>query len=196
MAYNPCISEIANNIAINCASPIVGGYTGRAVLIPYASNPAFTQDSQNPRIVSAITLGDSAKVVVVDNIFAEPFSGSQTASSADSGRAQYTKTIAMRLPQRGAGYSKDVIEPLVNSAEGFCAVLEKKDKVGDGSFEIVGFLQPLKATADSISRDENANGGDWSITLTCVEGWAEVTLFDTDYATSKEAFEALLAKAF
>lgn len=157
--------------------------------------PDFAVDAQNPRIISGITLGQDVKTIAVNNVFADPFAGSSTASTADNGRATFTKTLSLRVPMRGAGTSKDVVEPLLNSPEGFLLVVEKKDKVGDGSFEVIGYKQPIKANADGVSRNEAENGGDVSVTMSCVEPWFEVVLFATDYDTTKELFEGLLAKA-
>lgn len=203
--YTSCISEVAGNIAMDCAQPIVGGYTGRAVLIPWSVNPTLTQDSGNPRIISGIALPTSAKVIVVDNVMQTPFDGSSTQSTAENGRPAFTKTIVVRIPLRGAVASKNVIEPLVNSAQGFLMVAEKNDKAGHGSFEVIGALQPLKATGDGTSRTESENGGDYTATLSCTEAWAEAELFVdgseetpavSDYAASKAAFEALIAKGY
>lgn len=180
---------------MDCNSPIVSGYTGRGVLIPYSANPIFTQNADNPRIIEAITLDTSAKVCAIDNEGTSPFDGSNVASNGDAGFIQFTKTLTMRIPMRGGDVSKDIVEPLVKSGQGFVAILEKKDKVGDGSFEVVGALQPLKANADGITRNESENGGAVMATMSCVEQWFELTFFKTDFATTKTAFEALLAKA-
>lgn len=205
MAYQSCITEVAQNVAVSCASPIVGGYTGRAVLIPYSISPVLTQDAQNPRIISAITIGASDHVVMVDNVMQSPFDGSSNQSTAENGRPAFTKTFAFRVPQRGAEMSKDLIEPLLNSAQGYLAVIEKQDKSGHGSFEVVGALQPLKCTGDGMARTESENGGDVTVTMTCTEAWFEAELFVdgstqnpvvSDYAASKAAFEGLIAKAF
>jgi hypothetical protein len=45
-------------------------------------------------------------------------------------------------------------------------------------------------------RNENENDGDIVVTMSCEEQFFEVTLFDTDYATTKAAFEALMAQSF
>lgn len=192
MAYTPCTSAIAANIAMNCANPNVGGYTGRGVLVPIADAPTIVVDSENPRILTSITPASGKKFVAVDNVFAEPFTGSSTASANDSGRILFNKTIAMRVPLRGAGVSKDIIEPLTQAPLGFMLVAEKKDKVGDGSYEVIGYLQGLKVNGDGISRDESANGGDISVTMSCSEQWFECTMFDTNYATTKASFETML----
>jgi hypothetical protein len=45
-------------------------------------------------------------------------------------------------------------------------------------------------------RNENENGGDIVVTMSCQEQYFETTFFDTDYATTKAAFEALMAQSF
>lgn len=194
MAYTPCAAVLAANIAKNCANPIVGGYTGRAILIP-AEKVVFTTSGTNPRIVTAITLSDLAKdkVCVVDNVWPNGFDGSQTASNGDDGRVVYEKTFGFRIPLRGGGNSKDVVEPLMDNPLGYVAIIEKKDRVGDGSYEVVGKFQALHANADGITRNEHENGGDVSVVMSCKEQYFEVAFFDTDYATTKTAFEALIS---
>lgn len=194
--YNSCAGDIAQNIALDCANPNVGGYTGRGLLIPWDNIQGVVQDASNPRIVSSITLATSKKLAIIDNVFAEPFTGSSTASTADSGRVAYTKTVAFRIPKRGAEVSKELVEPLASSANGFLLVLEKQDKKGDGSYEIVGLLSPFRVNGDGISRNELEAGGDISVTGAAVESWFEETFFDTDYATTKAAFETLMTNAF
>lgn len=192
-----CVSTIAGNIGLDCDHPIEGGYTGRGVLIPLESNPTLTRDAQNPRIIKSVSLAGDAKLCVVDNAGAAPFDGSSTTGNNDAGYPKFTKAMALRILARGAEASKDVIEPLVKSGRGFIGIFEKVDQVGDGSFEVIGAQSPLKcADPATFTRSETANGGAWSGTLQCSEHWAELVLFDTDYATSLAAFEALLAKGF
>ena len=112
-----------------------------------------------------------------------------------SAKKQVTKTVALRIPLRGAAVSKEIVEPLLASPLGFIVVLEKTDKVGDGSFEVIGFQSALKTNDDGISHKEYENGGDIAVTMSCVEDWYEVTLFDTDYNTTLEAFQELLELA-
>lgn len=196
MAYQSCAASLAANIAADCENPIVGGYTGRGVIIPWSLAPVLTKSATNPRIVSAIGLEEGQHVIAVDNVWADAFSGSNTASNGDSGRVQFTKNFAFRVPKRGAQAAKEIIEPLAKLPLGFLSILEKTDKTGDGSFEIVGLQSGMKVNADGIARTESENGGDWTIAASCVENYAEAVLFDTDYATSLELFEALLAKAY
>lgn len=192
-----CVTEIAGNIGLDCTNPLEGGYTGRAILIPLESVPTLTKSSTNPRIISAISIASGKKVVSVDNEGSSPFDGSQTAGNNDAGYTKFTKSVNVRIPMRGAAAAKDVIEPLIKSGRGFIGIFEKVDRVGDGSFEVVGALKPLKCLDPSTAvRQEGANGGAWTVTLTTDETYAEVVFFDTDYDTTLEDFETLLESAF
>lgn len=193
-----CIGNIAGNIGLNCESPIEGGYTGRGILIPMESVPELTKDAQNPRIIKNIAISESAKVVMVDNEGSAPFDGSATTGNNEAGYTKFTKTIIVRMPERGAAFAANVVEPLVKSGRGFIGIFEKVDRVGDGSFEVIGAQSPLKVVDPStVTRTEAAaGGGAWQATLQSSEVYAESVLFDTDYATTLAKFEALLAKAF
>ena len=196
LAYASCAGNLAANIAKDCAHPMVSGYTGRGLLIPLTNTLTFAVDASNPRIITGITMAVGDKLAVIDNVYPSSFNESNTQSNADNGRFVYNKTFAFRIPLRGGGVSKDIVEPLADAPLGYLAVLEKKDRVGDGSYEIVGYGQGLTVKPDGIMRNENENGGDIVVTMSCEEQYFEVTLFDTDYATTKAAFEALMAQSF
>lgn len=198
MAYKSCAANIAASIIQDCNLPLVGGYTGRAVIIPTAdwARAEVVTDANNPRKIMSIVLppDGSAMAYTIDNVFASPFGGSTTAGNNDSGRNGYLKTLAVRIPMRGADVSRDIIEPLVKDADGFVVIAEKRDKVGDGSYEVIGYQNALRGDIASVTRDESANGGDWLVNLTTIEKWAEVTLVGAgeNYATAKKNFEELL----
>lgn len=196
MAYSSCAGALAANIAKDCSHPMAGGYTGRGLLIPLSNTLTFAVNVSNPRIITSITMGQSDKLAVIDNVWPSAFDGSNTQSNGDDGRTAYGKAFSFRIPLRGAGVSKDIVEPLVDSPLGYIAVLEKKDRRGDGSYEVVGYCQGLTVKADGVVRNENENGGDIVVTMSCQEQYFEVTLFDTDYNTTKTAFETLMTKAY
>lgn len=206
MSITSCLSSVAKSIAPNCNHPIVGGYTGRAILIPVNNpNTTITQLTGNPRIVTDITNTDGttplANIIAVENAYLTPFENSNKASNGDNGTISFTKTLSLHVPQRGANVSKDVIEPLTANPLGYLAIIEKKDKVGDGSFEVLGLLQGLKVNADGVAQDEATSNGDTIITMSCVETWFECTYckYTTDstpvpsYALSLAGFETLYA---
>lgn len=196
MAYASCAANISGNIAMDCDNPIVGGYTGRAVIVNVDDLDTLTRDGANPRTISAITIASGAKTIAVDNTaFAQPFNGSTVQSTDENGMVQYNKTFVVNIPLRGSKISETIVEPLHKSALGFILILEKKDKAGDGSYVVVGAEQGLKATADGVVRNEYENGGSIVATLSTTENFFEEAFFDSDYETTKTAFEALLAQA-
>lgn len=192
MAYTPCTSAVAANIVKNCTTPIVGGYTGRGVLVPLDKAPTFAVSATNPRTITAIGLSGNNKFIAIDNVFTDPFAGTTKASNGESGSIKHTKTFAFRIPQRGSDISRDIVEALEQSPLGFVAVLEKKDRVGNGSFEVIGYQDALKVNADGVTQDETANDGATNVVMSCSEHFFEVVLFDTSYATTLSAFNAML----
>lgn len=197
MAYQSCVASIADNIAKDCAQPLAGGYTGRGVLIDLADAPTLTRNANNPRIIEGITLANGKKLAVIDNAFSPtPLTGSNSQSNTDDGMMKHRKTLVLTIPKRGGKASKEIVEPTYQSPLGYLAVLEKKDRNGDGSFEVVGAEQGLVANADGIVRNEYENGGCTMVTMSCNEVNFENVLFSTDYETTLAAFEALLALGF
>ena len=192
-----CVGNIAGSIKLDCTNPIEGGYTGRGVYIPMEAVPVLTKDANNPRIISAIALASGAKVVEIDNEGTNPFDGSNTTGNGDAGYPRFVKVVSIRMPERGADFAAKVLEPLVKSGRGGIIILEKLDRVGDGSFEMIGVQSPAKVVdPTTVVRNENENGGAWTASLQSSEVYAESVLFDTDYATTLAKFEALLALAF
>lgn len=182
-----CIYNLAAAIRPDCDAPLVGGATGRAVVFPVDKITSIVQEAANKRVVSDIV----GTHFTVEQPVLTPFDGSNTASADNGGVVRFNKTVTFRVPARGAGISKDIIEPLAYNASGYLMILEKKDKVGDGTFEVVGLQSPLKVNGDGVSRNENENGGETSVTMSCSESWFECTFFKTDYATTLAAFNAL-----
>lgn len=197
MAYTSCAATLADNIAKDCAKPLAGGYTGRGILIDLADVASFTVSGTNPRIISAIALATGKKVSVIDNAFSpSPLNGSNSQSNTDDGMMKFRKTLVLTIPKRGAKASKEIVEPTYQSPLGYVAILEKKDRNGDGSFELVGYEQGLKANADGIVRNEYENGGATIVTMSTNEVNYENVFYDTDYATTLAAFETLMTSAY
>ena len=197
MAYTSCAAKIAASIQQDCNKPLVGGYTGRAVIMSATDfeRAEVVRSATNPREILSIVLPPDGSVMAytIDNVFAAPFTGSTTAGNNENGRNGYLKTVSVRVPMRGADTSMKVIEPLVKDPNGFVMILEKRDKVGDGSYEIIGYQNALRGDIAGVTRDESANGGDWIVPLTTVEKWAEVTLVGSaeTYESAKKEFEGL-----
>ncbi len=192
-----CVGNIAGNIGLNCESPLSGGYTGRGVYIPMEATPILTREASNPRIVSGVAVGFGFHTVKIDNEGVTPFTGSTTTGTNENGRTQFVKTAQIIMPERGAEFAKNVAEPLIKGGRGGILILEKIDRVGDGSFEMIGTQHAAKVIDPStVTRNEYENGGAWTATLQATEDYMEVSFFDTDYNTTLAKFEELLARAF
>ena len=189
MAFTPCSALLAENIASDCDNPRVAGYEQVGLIfnkeeIDYS---ALVVDASNPRIIKTIAAKTGKKPFVVYNNKNNPlpFNGTQTAFNADNDR--YDKTLQFYVEGIGGENAADVIEPLKGGD--YVVILQRKDHRGDGSFQVFGYQAGLKASEQVQDEDT----GYWLITMTCSEPSAEVSYFDTDYATTKAAFDTLLA---
>ena len=189
MAYTPCANNLGANIQASCANPPVPGFTGEGVLIDVQDcTITAAADSQNPRVLTALSVASGDKVCVVDNVWRDPFSGSARTLNAENGRITYDNTIAMRVPVRDAASAKEIIEPLAKS--NFIGVFPTVDK----KFLVYGYYGKFQATEQT--QNEGENGGDWAVTMAVNEPYAVVELKSTDYAATKAIYDALKAKAF
>lgn len=191
--FAPCLGSLAANIDQDCDNPRVRGYESIALIINRDDIDwsSITVDSSNPRIVKTLTLNSGAgiKPYVIYNprVNPVPFNGTQTEFSEDANN--YTKTLQFYFEGIGGGSSMDVVEPLKSGS--YLVILQRKDHRGDGSFQLIGYQAGLVATAQV--QDEES--GYWLMTMTTSEPSAEVAFFNTDYATTKSAFDTLLASA-
>lgn len=190
MAFTPCTSNLAASLASDCDNPRVAGYEAIGLIInrddvDWANVATLTT---NPRIVTDIDVKTSKTPFVIYNNKNNPlpFNGTNTSYNSDTDR--YDKTLQFYFEGIGGGSSKSVVEPLKGGS--YVVILQRKDHAGDGSFQIFGFQSGMKATAQV--QDEET--GYWLMTMNCSEASAEISFFDTDYETTKTAFDALLAK--
>lgn len=191
--FTPCLGSLADNITEDCDNPRVSGYETKALIINRDDIDwsSITVDSTNPRIIKTLALNSGAgiKPYVIYNPRVNPasFNGTQTEYSSDNDR--YIKTLQFYFEGIGGGASMNVVEPLKSGS--YLVILQRKDHSGDGSFQIIGYQSGL--VASSQVQDEVT--GYWLITMNCTEPSAEIAFFNTDYATTKAAFDTLLAQA-
>ena len=206
-----CYDEISKNIQMDCNSPMVAGYTGRALLFPagtYEYSNTFMPPT--PEYMKGAKPFDpvvGATFYAIDNVFVDPFSGSTTQSNGESGRVQFQKTLNIRIPMRGQMVSQDIVEAMHNSADGYVLLVEKKNHNNDGgAFELIGLSNPMKPTADGTARNEGENGGDITMTLQTTEPYFEKSFFYGrheegvadpiyDYQAAKAHFDLMYAGA-
>lgn len=189
MAYTPCNAAITANIQIDCARPLAGGYTGRALLIPLSPAPTFTYNGSNAQIIEAVTMAGASKMVAVENFSEQPFSGTGSASNAEGAVMRHTKTFQFDIPKRGAEVSKNIVDPLTRLPLGFAIIAEKQDK----TYEFIGAERGLRVNADGVTSDAYTRDGATQIVASCSQYNYEYEFLDTDAATTQTKFETYLA---
>lgn len=195
-----CFLNISASIQRSCSNPLVKGNTGRALLIDKGDIEAITISDGK---ISAITLAAAAQAVAIENFITTPFDGTNSASTDEDGYKVHTKTFAFRVPERGAEVSEKIIDPMVNSANGYLAIVEKIDAVGDGSFEVLGYEAGLKVNGDGVTQSETENGGAIMVTMSGQQTHYSYTLVgatpnvgETVYGNAKAVFDTLYSGAY
>lgn len=191
MAFTPCTSALTKSIASDCDNPRVAGYEAVGVIMNRAdvdwANLAIA--SGNPRIIEEIDVLTGKTPFVIYNNRNNPVSFNGTNTTYNQDTDKYDKTLQFYFEGIGGGDSKAVVEPLKGGD--YIVILQRKDHRGDGSFQVFGYQGGLRASAQV--QDEET--GYWLVTMNCSEASAEISFFDTDYATTKTAFDALVAAA-
>lgn len=187
--FTPCLGVVTANLDTDCESPRVSGYEDVALLfnrsdIDWAS---VTTDASNPRIVKTLAVLENKKPYVIYNPRVNPAPFNGTNATFEQEANQYTKTVQFYYEGIGGAAALNVVEPL--KAGSYVVLLQRKDHRGDGSFQLIGYQAGVTATAQVQDEDT----GYWLMTMTGSESFAEVSFFNTDYATTKAAFDALLA---
>ena len=192
MAFTPCTSLLANNVATACTAPRIKGYEQIGIIINWTDVDfsASTVDGTNKRIITGLELKLTKKVAVIYNSKKNPlpFNGTQTAYNRDAD--QYDKTVQFYFEGIGGGVAKTVVEPLKDGD--YIVILERKDKNGAGSFHVFGFQKGLSCGNDGGAQVCDEETGYWLMTMTTQEPYAEIEWNDGTYATTKEAFDLLV----
>lgn len=200
-----CTGLVAASAVPDCENPYIKGYTGRALLLQWDESEKWLSHFTFGSINNTLSVENidtiTAKVIAIENLFADPttrFADAQTASNAEDGVMQFTKTFGFKTMRRGGKFSKEFVDAIAGSTFGFMAIVEKEDKAGDGSYEVVGWNKGLKVNADGVSRQEASAAGT-TITMSTVEPLFEIALADgdgeTEFSLVRAAFEALWEKA-
>lgn len=183
-----CDIKIANDISSSCTDPLYTGKAKKGYIINKADIASFTESGH---IISALTLAASTYAYLVEVNSKTPFQGTATAMNEGDMKNDFTNTVTFHIANDGAGFRKDVVEPIANGK--FIIIVENEwgGTSGDNKFAVYGWQKGLVASGDNT---EDADNGGWTFTL--VEEGVPVAgyyFYDTDVATTRAALEALLA---
>ena len=194
MAFTPCTTTgLTTNIATDCDEPRIKGYEqiGLIILKSDIDLTATTVSGSNGRIIDNLALKEGKTAAVVYNSKKNPlpFNGTQTVYNRDAD--QYDKTVQFYYEGIGGAAALAVVEPLKDGD--YVLILERKHKVlaGTGSFQVFGWQKGLSAGNEGGAQVQDEETGYWLMTMTTQEPYAEIEWLDTNYATTKAAFDAL-----
>lgn len=186
-----CTYIVSKDIQGNCSNPIFGGLEQIGYLINRGDIASFTKTSG---IVSAIALKTGAKAVTVQQMGQQAFNGTSAELQQGDVMNTFNKVGSFIILDNSPDVTEKIVNPLANGE--FVLILENKykDSTSKNAFEIIGLDRGCRATA--ITQNKYENMGGWQVELTETETPNASTFFwDTDYATSKAALEALLIPA-
>lgn len=192
MASN-CNFGIAADILKDCSAPPTAGVEMVAYAINRRDIAGVTYDQSNPRLVTAITLASGTKAYKIENFKKEIDAGFDLVTS-DTNIDKFNQYVKFEA----WGIDSDTVKALDELSD-LVVIVERKNKGadGDGPFQIYGLQTGLYKSSDTMRA--NTASGKRIIELTN-QAEEESTVsyhvfFDTDYATTKAAVEALLETA-
>ena len=204
-----CDNLIKMNIERNCADPLAMGYEKKGILINRADINFgllhFSED--NPNIVDVFALLDDAegnrkKAFWVFQNGSKPFNGTtKTIEVSETLGASVTSNVHIVLPDHSPAIIDGVLDPILNGEFVFISYNKHKNLKnelpamrGTSAFEIHGLFQGLTISEGSRDAYSEETGGGWAFTLTETRApKAGVFLFKTDYETTEEMLENLVA---
>lgn len=194
MAFTPCTTAgLTTNIATDCDEPRIKGYEqiGLLILKSDIDLTATTVSGSNARIIDNLALieGKTAAVVYNSKKNPLPFNGTSTTYNRDVD--QYDKVAQFYYEGIGGASAIGVVEPLKDGD--YLLILERKHKTtaGAGTFQVFGWQKGLSAGNEGGAQVQDEETGYWLMTMTTQEPYAEIEWLDTNYATTKAAFDAL-----
>jgi len=191
-----CAAQVAANIAMNCANPITPGLEEIGLLFNRQDIIGYTESATEPRMKTAIQVRTGAKPYIIYNPFTTPFDGTMVDANLEGLIPGYNKTLVFGVPMIGAKVSHDIVEPLLKNRSGFVAIIERKNKQGDGTFVIIGSETGAKCTVQTENFNDVATSGMTVCTLVEEKAqFKEVVLYDSDLTTTKTEFDRLYSLA-
>lgn len=198
MAITKCNDIVKGNVAVDCTSPWRAGILDVAIAWHF-SDIELTFSPTNKNMVTGYTPKSGAKPFAIYSRKKIPFADTATAINSETLINTYNKTLPFSVPVGSAKASLEVIDPIVQSTEGFIVFFKTKNKVADGSVVVFGAHTGLLSNGEGGRNYTDPNLGA-ACALTLVETGAEsetVTFVGDDatptYATVMAAWDEMLA---
>lgn len=197
MALEKCtIGSPSANIAPDCDNPWVAGLLDTAVAFAF-SDITLAFDATNKRKITGYTVKSGAKPFAIYADEKMPFADAAVAVNTETRKNTYNKTFPFFIPLGGADDAKNVIDPIVQSTEGFIIFAKTKNKVADGAVIVFGAHTGCKCTEGARNYTDPALEGAFKATMVETGSPYETVTYVGDevtptYAVVMSDFDTLL----
>jgi len=188
-------ASISDEVLLDCSNPIVGGANDRIYLINKSDIASVTYDPStpsNPYLVTGITLNGGK--------YAYAYEGQNQSVDLRAAlvRQRYAVVYDHEVIFKVFDNTAEVKKQVEALGRGVLVAIVQKNFKGsntESEFEIYGLNSGLVATVAESNASDTDTQGAWNITLISSEFSKEPgppkTFWDTDYATTLAALEAL-----
>lgn len=195
-----CQSLISQDIQKSCDDPLVKGFKKVGVIIN-REDIDYVNSVTAGNVISTLKVATGKKGYWVETDSNNPFNGTNTEMVANDIANTFTNTLAFVVLNNDPDVCENIIDKL-KSGE-FVVVLQaeydnahKAATPSDSVFRVFGWQRGLKASAISNNAYSDETGGGWLVNLQEVEvPKSGLFMYNTDYATTKAAFDALTTTA-
>lgn len=197
MAITKCNGTVTKNVAPDCAKEWVAGLLDTAIAWHF-SDLELTYDAANKNKITGYTVRSGAKPFAIYADEKMPFADASTTVNTETVKNTYNKTIPFTMPIGGAEASKEVIDPIVQSTEGFIVFAKTKNKVADGAVVVFGSHTGLICSEGTRNYTDPNLGAAFKSTMTETGASSETVTFVGDdatptYATVMAAWDEMMA---
>lgn len=191
MAYTPCESaKVQANATKDCINPATAGLKMLAVAVAFndiASVVRGTGATKN--VITAITLKEDATTFAIEASGETPWAS--TTESFDAATKRYNKTVTFVAPTHGAGFSAQVVEPLMSNSDGYVIFLQRKQtELENAAYPVIGLERGAVGATAEMDYTDTATGGSHTLALT------ETGAASSEIDTTAEVFAQLLAATY
>lgn len=171
MATITCDSLISQNIAKDCANPMVQGVERKGWIINRKdvdfANVEFVEGSTNQ--VSALPLLTGKKAYTIEQYGTTPFTGSSTVLTPGTYGGSVTNNISFVVPNNSPAVAENILDAFLDGE--FIVILENKQKGlqsdnGASAFQIFGYWQGLTLAESTRELYSDETRGGYPISLT------------------------------
>lgn len=192
-----CNGIVTANVAPDCAREWVAGLLDTAIAFHFSDlEPVY--HATNKSIIIDYVVRSGAKPFAIYADEKTPFADAAVTPNTEGVKNKYNKTFSFMVPIGSGATSKSIVDPIIQSTEGFIVFAKTKNKVADGSVVVFGSHTGLMPTDWNRNYTDPNLGAALKVTLTETGATSETVTFVGDdttptYATVMTQWDTLYA---